>query len=453
MKILTLSFYLALCLALMLTACGGSPATPTASPAAQPQSTATARASVPTATATEPTEAVATATTPTQPTVTALPTSTELPPTATIPPVQPAANLKVVGQRAVELLDRSRILAISPNGKSLAAWSTERELCIHDAASLARKVCVGTQLNSIDLRSVIWSPDSSRVAFTENLFQYLNESDIHVLDVGSGKLRNLTDDKVAGSVLKPKPETGTAQFDAVPAWSQDGETIIFSRSPETRDSTALYAVPADGGPAKEVVTVTRKGPFAVWYGLRASPDGKSILYTRSFVKRGDPEDGLWTVDMDGRNHRQLLKATREKEIPELLGVSPEGTALVYYPAIAAQYVARWHDAFSIANLATGEEKRLKAPPRRPGEYFGPYGAILSPDVTKVFYTYRTADNKHQLAVRDLEGGPERILYTYQGEGYFGSYGGEALGLAWTDQDTLYVGTAPWSGILFTLGGK
>ena len=150
-----------------------------------------------------------------------------------------------------------------------------------------------------------WSPDGTRVAYirqpNSNLLSFM-ESDIYVLDVASGESREL----VAG----PGP-------DASPAWSPDGEWILFSEFDRDLGSYfylngELARVPAAGG-AIEVLT----GDFdedpggAEWTeaGIRfvASARTDRVLYgldpdTRAVTpfQLPAPVVGAWDFTPDGR---------------------------------------------------------------------------------------------------------------------------------------------------------
>jgi dipeptidyl aminopeptidase/acylaminoacyl peptidase len=96
-----------------------------------------------------------------------------------------------------------------------------------------------------------------------------------------------------------------------PHWSADGAQIFFvaDRRPESyyySNDSNIYAVPKDGGEAKEVVSIDGSiGAYAL------SPDGKRIAFVG--ISAGQPERSytqpdLWVVDLPGGTPRNLTAA-------------------------------------------------------------------------------------------------------------------------------------------------
>ena len=74
--------------------------------------------------------------------------------------------------------------------------SDATELCIHEVATLAERVCADVS----DLESglwqemVVWSPDSQWLAFAELWPQYFAGGGLWLMDASTGALTNLLDD-------------------------------------------------------------------------------------------------------------------------------------------------------------------------------------------------------------------------------------------------------------------
>jgi Tol biopolymer transport system component/predicted Ser/Thr protein kinase len=138
-----------------------------------------------------------------------------------------------------------------------------------------------TQLQFVDSVSYVysgfcfdWSPDGKSVAWVKTLPGY---GELFVRDLKSGRERQLTFDK--------------AYIDEA-AWAPND--WIFFTSGKSGNSN-IWMIPASGG---ETIQVTKgTGPD---YGVRVSADGKRLLYLE--LRR---THRLWTVDIDGRNARQL----------------------------------------------------------------------------------------------------------------------------------------------------
>src|SRR5262249_27127394 len=153
-------------------------------------------------------------------------------------------------------------LALSHDGRWLAVWSragTNAAICAFDAATLTEHRCAAVPRVSIAADSVAWSPDGTRLAFTESALRELRESDIWVAGFATGTATDLTDDGVGKLIGAP---AGTP-LDLAPAWSPDGMELAFSRTVKSGEDaagedivqTALYRIPAAGGEPRQVVKV------------------------------------------------------------------------------------------------------------------------------------------------------------------------------------------------------
>ena len=126
-----------------------------------------------------------------------------LPARADAAPPTPVGSLRVVSVRPVVLKDRGRILSLSPDGTRFAATRGD-QLCLYSAVTLARQRCVPQPGGALDRSSLAWSPDSRRLAFTEDWAVRFVYAHIWTLDAATGKLTNLTDNGATGSILGTK---------------------------------------------------------------------------------------------------------------------------------------------------------------------------------------------------------------------------------------------------------
>lgn len=364
--------------------------------------------------------------------------------------VTPAADLRVLERRDLAI-GGGRIRSFSPDGRWLAVDRGPR-FCVHDVETLAEQACVELSYGRIDLRTVAWSPDGARIAFTEDLFVRLHESDLWVLEVEGGDLTNLTDDGVAGSVLKPEAEGVQAQLDGVPAWSPDGMTLAFVRSPSSRNGTAIYRVSLGDNAPEKLLDVAGGGAFAVPYGLRWTDDGAHLVYSVVYPRSDEPNNGLWIADRDGRNARRVVEAEREKGPPFLIDVARAGDgdrALVFYYKLAAQLSGGPNVSLvALVDLRTGTVEPIKRAGGDATEFSGPINAVFSPDGSKLLYAYRQIGGEHRLVVRDLDGGDEHVLATFKESAGAIDIG---QGLVWAGNDWVYVARSPASGVLLKLG--
>jgi DNA-binding beta-propeller fold protein YncE len=308
--------------------------------------------------------------------------------------------LSIAEQRIVDLGD-AESLSLSPDGSRLAVWNWNREepaICALDAATLAEQRCAPVPRGLIAADSVAWSPDGTRVAFTEEALRHGKDGDIWVADFEAGTATNLTDDGTEESLRAP---VGTP-IDVAPAWSPDGTEIVFSRSVREGEDeegedivyTSLYRIPAMGGEPREVVKVADRW-LVVYTGLRWLADG-TILYSLDMYS-DDPANGVWTVAADGGEPRQILSAREELRVlwTLVVDVSAKGQALL---------LADWN-VYAVLDLATGEVTALTlaSGEGRPG------GAAFSPDGSRLLVLDNAADPDGQLVVIDLATGTEQIV--------------------------------------------
>ncbi len=340
-------------------------------------------------------------------------------------PAPAAGDLHVTEQREVTI-DGGWPAALSPDGHWLAVWREAGDaenpvdeaggsICAYDAATLAEDRCAATTAASFDANSATWSPDGTRLAFTENLSEYFDDADLWVFDAAAGTVTNLTDDGTDDLFVGADPST--ALGDLAPAWSPDGTEIAFARSvvDETElYETALYRIAAEGGEPRKVVDLDPGERLPVFAGVRWQDDD-TLLYS---VVRGNGSgngasgDGLWAVSADGGEPRRVLDADPVKGPPILVAVSTQGQGLLFYPRVqASASTSREESAFAVIDLATEEVEPLE-----------PTAATDATDATAPYRRVRTAAfspdggrllvatggiEYDRLVVRDLTTGDER----------------------------------------------
>ncbi|HYJ68212.1 MAG TPA: hypothetical protein VEX15_11210 [Nocardioidaceae bacterium] len=228
-----------------------------------------------------------------------------------------ASSLTIVDTHELDLPFGDAYL--SPDGERIATYA-DSELCIYTADGDQER-CTADELQ-LDPNSIRWSPDSSRLAFTENYFVFLTEPDIWVLDADSAEATDLTDDGVAPHEINviADADSSDAVVDTTPTWVDDS-TIRFIRRTGDDEPVAVMEISTSGGDPDEVGTLdTTTPPAAVAYG----PDGTSAVYGRL----GDGD--LVMSDLDGGNVETL------SDVPGYaVSASPAGDEVVVLPAASA----------------------------------------------------------------------------------------------------------------------
>lgn len=242
-------------------------------------------------------------------------------------------TVEVLTERPIEEVvgaDYAPLATLSPDGAHIA-WAMlkgklrnkEQQICVYTFHN-ADKVChtLPGQINYYPY-VLVWSPDSTRVAFTEDAVATGTESDLWVLNVVDGALSNLTDDGVEGNWRTM--EYGSFDLDYLPMWGPDGSLYFWRTQPEDlfEGTLALYRIPAGGGDAELVRDLTddfgKQFPLydsESWYmdGISAiSPDGSkvSVALRAPDGAVDTAKTGVWLIDLGDDAADPIQIATRE----------------------------------------------------------------------------------------------------------------------------------------------
>lgn len=345
-----------------------------------------------------------------------------------------ATSLVVSAQREVNLHPYV-IQSLSPDGKWLVAWSRD-EVCIHSTDTLTKQSCAAFQVWPA---GIAWSPDSKRIAFTENSPHYFLESDLWTMDVRTGDLSNLTDDGVDGDIIPEKQSD--FELDVMPLWTPDGKSLVFARTGYTEgkcDGTALYTIPEEGGIARKLVTVSNDLPLVITTPMHWAAAGTELIYTYSGHAFDNPSNGVWVVDRNGYNPTQILAADNPMPRLMVMGASDEASrATVYSEMIEEQ---EHHPRIALLDLNTGVLESIKSTSDTTA-------AIFSPDGSKLLYTHHIDNDSSRIKVRDVASTNEQALLTVP---IVHTDPNNSPGLHWAENDTVYISTSSFTGLLLAL---
>lgn len=290
--------------------------------------------------------------------------------------------------RAFDLPD-GRAVSLSPDGRLLAvAVLPSDALCIYDAATTAQVSCADlTDLHAgLRVEDIVWSPDSTRLAFGENGFRYFKDGDLWVMDAQSGTLTDITDDGYDGDIMfgNEIPAGQVYDLDVSPAWTPDSQEITFSRSTFTGNEAqgnTVAQVSVTGGEVETLATISATEIGVYYYRAAWSPDGASFYYTVNYPDPDSADNGIWVHDKASGETR-LLATSDDAELGPLVlkEVSPAGDRLLaFYPAALMQmgYVNR--SVLRFVDPETGTLSPVPDPAPESEIFGGTWIATFSPD--------------------------------------------------------------------------
>jgi TolB protein len=183
----------------------------------------------------------------------------------------------------------------SPNGRKLAfnetaSYAPESQICVMNADRSARRTLTDGAYSYMGS----WSPDGRRIAYTKaNGAQDAigrGTLEIYVMNADGRGNRRLTRNKGID--------------DESPAWSPDGQWILFTRSGAAHD---VYVMRPDGSEQRRV-THTGDSHASDW-----SPDGRRIVFKRAARTADTTGSGLYVVDLDGTSTVRLTRGDNDYE--------------------------------------------------------------------------------------------------------------------------------------------
>jgi hypothetical protein len=357
------------------------------------------------------------------------------PSSAATEPADAVPGITLVEQRVIEI-PGSRLVSLSPDGGSIAvtrpAGADVTQLCIHDVATLAERVCADvSELDSgLWHDSVVWSPDSEWLAFAELWPQYFAGGGLWLVDASTGALTNLLDDSALA---------------LYPTFTPDSTAVTFERTlfeAGEFGSVDIATVPITGGEAVRLGDSDRagsnEGTRMLW-----SEDG-SGLYT-SLVDRQGSDSGIWVFEADGKHARQLLSVAGPDDLPpSIIAVSPRGEHLLlrlpntYRGAV---------DCCALVDGVSGAVESIESLRPKARRSSPIIGAMLSPDGSQLL-TVSGGFPRRQVAVRDVAGSDETILMNERRAAPWPTSGTVAT---WAQNDTVLVtGGRGGGGIMLVL---
>jgi len=219
----------------------------------------------------------------------------------------------VTGEQDREML---RTAQLSPTGITVSWTSGDDVVCLLNAEAGATSCWPLPDQMAVPL-PFRWSEDGRFLAGTEDVFRFLRDPDIWVIDVASESVVDCTDDDVWGGFLGK--EFPVHWIDILPTWnpltgellffrsasSGEGSTLDLMRLP--RESCTSVATPDAPAPVASLADILPAGlPFLGHASI--SPDGSYLAFIVLANSRDEPANGIWVVDLREGAARQLASA-------------------------------------------------------------------------------------------------------------------------------------------------
>jgi Tol biopolymer transport system component len=265
-----------------------------------------------------------------------------------------------IGERAIY-----EAAVLSPDGKRIAAIKDDldnesADLWVFDvAAGTVTRFTTSVRTEFVD--SPVWSPDSSRLAYTS------------IRKGQEGIYIRAANGQGAEELLYKNP----GAFMNLTDWSSDGRFLSFAIS--DIKGGALYILPLEGGPDRKAIEIFHSDLRVFW--PRFSPDGRYLSYVvldkadrrEVFVRPSDPavHEGPWQIS-DGsfrsaywvHGGKELYYVGRDQSVMAAeISTSPSFSfskpRVVFRQQVAVpdtfMYISRDGDRFLVLPPARGQE--------------------------------------------------------------------------------------------------
>jgi hypothetical protein len=176
-----------------------------------------------------------------------------------------------------------------------------------------------------------WSPDGMRVVMTENVFLYLYEPDVWIVDLTAPSVANCTNDLVFGSVLDSEERV----VDFLPTW-RSAESIAFIRPSgedlhgpaemRTTHVTSCGSIDQSSSPdaSQTLWPLPEEFPsaFQIFRSPAWSPDGTRVAIITQDLTFSGTTNGIWILNAQtGAVERFVPTAVFDVGFPEWFDAS------------------------------------------------------------------------------------------------------------------------------------
>jgi Tol biopolymer transport system component len=266
----------------------------------------------------------------------------------------------------------------SDKRRSIAFLSTREST----SASIYRMNVFGSRLEALvkDMPIIAtlpgWSPDGNWIAFDSGL---AGQSDVYLIDVRSGDVRNLTEN---------------SSSDRFYDWSPDSKSILLvsTRDGQLTGNPCLYTLAIAEN--SEIVRLTEPDSANVWASW--SPNGEKIAFTSD--RDGNAE--IYVMDSDGDN---VTRLTEDQKFDGFPIWSPDGSKIAYISLDGSD--DEQNPEIYVMNSDGSAQKNISNHPAQDGFNWEFY---WSPDGSQILFT-TDRDGNLEIYLMDADGGNQTNL--------------------------------------------
>jgi dipeptidyl aminopeptidase/acylaminoacyl peptidase len=243
------------------------------------------------------------------------------------------SDYRVLSTNELDLLagPTSTHAQLAPSG-DLFLYGNASELCLYTTDGDKQR-CTSIRDSRPRLRldndSVVWSPDSRRLAFTSQFLITLSNPGLWVMEVATGEITQVT-----GAELRDFKVGGGADgyFDLSPQWLPDSETLLFLRyKVVNKVITGPYLTTLNIKTATIGERYNLNSPSISVYLMSLTPDGNTVLFNND-GRGDDAERGLWTYSFADNKVTQIATMPDRDRVPIGFAYSTDGRFIAWKDA-------------------------------------------------------------------------------------------------------------------------
>ena len=227
-------------------------------------------------------------------------------------PANGGSEQRVVGLEAREIYR----LAWSPNGQTLALSAQTAPYEAFSLYLLSLETLEKKQLTTPppDIRGDLepaFSPDGERIVFLRSTIDKIE--DVYVVSVHGGEARRLTYDN--------------AEITGVD-WTSDGRSVVFAS--DRAGAASLWRIPSSGGGAEWVATVEGGG----MHQPSVARNGERLVFVQKRFETNIWERSLVSKDTSAAVQKPLISSTRWDSSPD---IAPDGRHIAFASSRSGSY--------------------------------------------------------------------------------------------------------------------